>query len=114
MTRLSLLITKPPHSDEAAEHMCGISKAAIERGMDVTVYLLGDGVLCSKRGQKGHIGDSLRRALDASVTIRASARDLRARAIGDEKLEPGVEAMEDIEGEFVKDVMERADRVIVW
>ena len=114
MTRISLLITKPPHSDEATQHMCGISGKARDKGMEVAVYLLGDGVLCAKSGQKGHIGESLRRALRANVSILVSARDLRARAIGDGQIEQGIEIVEDLEGEFVKDTMESADRVIAW
>ena len=57
MAKIALLITKPPHSDEGAERMCGISKRAKEREMDVTIYMLGDGVLCAKKDQKGYVGE---------------------------------------------------------
>ena len=114
MTRICLLIMKPPHSDESAERMCGISQRAKERGMDVIVYLLGDGVLCAKKGQKGYVGKNLKKALENGVEIKASERDLSARAIKGDQVEPGVEIVEDLEGTFVEDVMENADRVISW
>ena len=114
MTRLSVLITKPPHSDEAAERICGMTRRAKEREMEVAIYLLGDGVLCAKSGQKGHIGENMREAIENGVEIMASSKDLRARAVPNGQVEPGVEQVDDLEGHFVEDVMERADRVIAW
>ncbi len=40
--------------------------------------------------------------------------DLRARGIGDSELIGAVEVLEDLEGSFVEETMERADRVIAW
>lgn len=114
MTNICLLITKPPHSDEGAERMCGISRRAREKGFNVTVYMLGDGVLCAKKDQKGYVGKNMKEALKNGVTIKASAKDLQARAILMEHVEPGVEAIEDFEDAFVEDIMENADRVISW
>jgi len=114
MTKLCVLITKPPHSDERAEHICGISKRAKEREMDVSIYFLGDGVLCTKKGQKGYIGQNMKVALQSGVTLKASANDLRARAMPPEQVESGIEIIDDLEGEFVDDIMENADRVISW
>lgn len=114
MTKLCLLITRPPHSDEGAERICGIARRAKERGIDVTVYMLGDGVLCAKKGQKGYVGRNMKIALEKGVKIKASSKDLLARAIPPEYVEPGVKVIEGIEGEFVEDVMENADRVISW
>ena len=109
-----MLITKPPHSDERAEHICGISKRAREREMDVTVYLLGDGVLCAKKDQKGYVGQSMKLALQTGVKLKASAKDLRARAIPPDQVESGIDVIEDLEGEFVDNIMENADRVVSW
>ena len=114
MTRVCLLISKLPHSDEGAERMCGIAKRAKERDMDVTVYFLGDGVLCTKKDQKGYVGKNMKTALENGVEMRASANDLKARAISDNQVESGVKIVEDLEGEFVEDIMENADRVISW
>jgi sulfur relay protein TusB/DsrH len=111
---MTMLIMSPPHSDESSERLCGLSNRAIERGMDVRIYLLGDGVLCSKKGQKGHIGANIRAAISKGISVKASAKDLRARAITAEQVEQGVELVEDMEGDFVEDVMERSERVITW
>ncbi len=114
MAKICLLIMKPPHSDESAERMCGIAQRARERKDEVVVYLMGDGVLCAKKGQKGYVGKNLKMALENGVLIKASENDLSARAITSDHVEPGLEIVEDIEDEFVDDVMEHADRVISW
>jgi sulfur relay protein TusB/DsrH len=114
MTKISLLITKPPHSEEDAERMYGISKRAKERDMEVTIYMLGDGVLCVKKHQKGHVGKNMKAALENGVKIKACARDLYARAVSKDQVEPGVEILTDLEDEFIEDIMESADRVISW
>ena len=114
MNKICLLITKPPHSDDGQERMCGLAKRAREREMEVTVYLIGDGVFCAKKGQKGHMGESIRMALENGIRVRASAKDLVARALPEEQVEPGVEFVEEIEKEFVKEMMEDSERVISW
>ena len=87
MNKICLLITKPPHSDDGQERMCGLAKRAREREMEVTVYLIGDGVFCAKKGQKGHMGESIRMALENGIRVRASAKDLVARALPEEQVE---------------------------
>jgi sulfur relay protein TusB/DsrH len=114
MTNICLLISKTPHSDERAELMCGISQRAKKRDMNVTVYFIGDGVLCTKKNQKGYVGRNMKNALDNGVLLKVSAKDLKARAILENQVEPGIKIIDDLEGEFVDDVMEHADRVITW
>ncbi|MEM2873697.1 MAG: DsrH/TusB family sulfur metabolism protein [Nitrososphaerales archaeon] len=110
MARICLLLMRLPRSDEEAERMYGMAHHAKEQGMDVEIYLLGDGVFCAKKGQKQNI----RTALEKGIFVRASAKDLRARAISKEQVEPRVEIIEDLESIFVEDIMEKADRVISW
>jgi len=114
MSDICLLITKPPHSDEGSERMCGLAHRAKEKGNDVTVYLLGDGLFCAKNGQKGKFGQNLKSALDAGISIKASKKDLRARALPPELVNPKVEVVDDLERLFVLDTMENAKRVITW
>lgn len=114
MAKICLIITKPPHSDESAERICGITQAAIEKGMEVAVYLLGDGVLCAKKNQKGYIGRNIKTALENGAKIKAGENDLLARAIPEEHVESGIDMVTDIEGMLVEDIMENADRVISW
>jgi sulfur relay protein TusB/DsrH len=82
--------------------------------MDVTIYLIGDGVLCAKRNQTGHVGHHVHNALSNGVQVVASRDDLLARGLAETQVEQGVEMVDDIEGMIVTDVMEHADRVISW
>lgn len=114
MEKLCMLITKPPHSGEGAERMCGISTTAKKEGMAVTIYLIGDGVLCAKKNQTGHIGVNIRTAIDNNVHVYASSMDLLARGLSGAHVEEGVEVVGDIEERYVVDVMEHATRVVSW
>jgi sulfur relay protein TusB/DsrH len=111
--RVCLLLMKTPSSDEDAERMLGILRGAKAQGTEIAVYLLGDGVLCARKGQTGYVGLNLGNVPERT-TVRASTRDLRARGISDGDLEPGVEIIEDLEGVFIEDVMEKAERVFTW
>jgi sulfur relay protein TusB/DsrH len=79
-----------------------------------TLYLLGDAVMICRRGYRGHPSTIVSTAADRGAKVLASARDLRARGIGDSELMGAVEVLEDLEGSFVEETMERADRVIAW
>ena len=114
MEKLCMLITNPPHSGEGAERMCGISTAARRDGMDVSIYLIGDGVLCAKKNQVGHVGTNIKTALENKVHVFASSLDLLARGLSDAQVEHGVTIVGNIEELFVEDVMERSTRVISW
>jgi len=114
MQKICVLITKPPHSDEGAERMCGISKRARERGMEVAVYLIGDGVLCAKKNQMGHVGQNIKTALANNIAVHAGANDLMARGLSEKQIEQGVEIIRDVEGVFIEDIMESANKVVSW
>jgi sulfur relay protein TusB/DsrH len=77
--------------------------------LDVSVYLLGDGVLLAKEGP---MGKDVKEALGNGVEVLAAAKDLKARGVG-RTLEE-VERVEDLEDLLVEDAMERADKVISW
>ena len=114
MTHLCTLITRPPHSEEDTQHMFGPIHAAQDKGMEVSMFLLGDGVLCGKKGLKGPVGENMVNALSSNVSIKASKKDLQARAIANEQVTQGIEIVDDLEGDFVETTMEKADRVISW
>ncbi|MCW4013894.1 MAG: DsrE family protein [Candidatus Bathyarchaeota archaeon] len=109
-----MLITKPPHSGEGAERMCGISSAARLEGMEVSIYLIGDGVLCAKKNQRGHVGANIKLALETNVQVFASSMDLLARGLSGAQVEDGVKMVGNIEDMFVEDVMEHSTRVVSW
>jgi sulfur relay protein TusB/DsrH len=105
---------KPPRNDDDTDRMCGLLSTAKERGWDVAIYLLGDGVYCAKKGQRGHLGSSMQNALGKGAEVNVGLKDLLARAIPPENVVPGVKRLEDLEGAFVEDVMEKASRVVSW
>jgi len=110
MNKLCLLITRLPYSSEDRERMFGLAKKAREDGGDVTVYLLGDGIYNAKSGLEH---GPAREVLQAGGKVRASGKDVRARALAG-KVEEGVVVLEDFENEFVKDLMENSERVVSW
>jgi sulfur relay protein TusB/DsrH len=81
---------------------------AREAGGDVNIYLLGDGVYNAKSGM-----GILKDVLGNGAKVRACGKDVKARALGN-RLEEGVEVLDDFENEFVKDMMEGSERVISW
>jgi hypothetical protein len=53
-------------------------------------------------------------ALSKGAEINVNLRDLLARAILPEDVVPGVKMLDDLEGSFIEDVMEKASRVVSW
>ncbi|HEY3419146.1 MAG TPA: hypothetical protein VGK23_01165 [Methanomassiliicoccales archaeon] len=84
------------------------------RGKGDNLFLLGDAVMNCRREYRGHPSSIIEGALSRGAKVRASGRDLRARGIDPSELAKGVEVVEDIEGMFIEEAMERADRVIAW
>jgi sulfur relay protein TusB/DsrH len=104
----------PPHNNDDMDRMCGLLIKAKGRDWDVVIYLLGDGVYCAKKGQRGHLGSSIMTALSKGAEINVNLKDLLARAIPPENVMPGVKVLDDLEGVFIEDVMEKASRVVSW
>jgi sulfur relay protein TusB/DsrH len=90
--------------------MFGLAKKAREDGGEVTIYLLGEGVYNAKAGLED---GPVKAVLESGAKVRASGKDVKARALGS-KVEEGVEVLDDFENEFVKDMMENSERVISW
>jgi sulfur transfer complex TusBCD TusB component (DsrH family) len=109
MKRLCVLVTRNPEGADGLERVFGGLHNARGSGLDVAVYLLGDGVLLAK---DGGIGDGVRKALAEGVMVFAGSKDIKARGIG--SVVEGVEISEDLEGLFIDDAMEKADKVITW
>lgn len=84
------------------------------RSKSDTLYLLGDAVMLCRHGYRGHPSTIVSTAADRGAKVLVSARDLRARGIGVAELSETVDVVEDLEGSFVEETMERADRVIAW
>ncbi len=83
-------------------------------GTDVTLYLMGDGVLCARRSQKGYHSHGIEEALKNGARVCACSRDLKARGISAEDRHAGIESPDDFESILIEDVMENAGRVFSW
>jgi sulfur relay protein TusB/DsrH len=103
---------RTPSSEEDSERLFCLTREDV--GQDIAIYLLGDAVLCARKGQSGHHGTGVRETLRKGAQLRACARDLRARGIRPEDVESGIEVVEDLEGVLIEDVMEHEGRVVSW
>lgn len=110
--RLCILLMRTPSTEEDNARIFGVLSHV--RGEDVAIYLLGDGVLCGRKGQAASIGGGVERALRSGAKVVIGARDLRARGIQSTELLEDLEVVEDLEGDFIEESMEWADRVITW
>jgi intracellular sulfur oxidation DsrE/DsrF family protein len=102
---------RSPGTKEDAERLLGSARDAAP---DVVVFLLGDGVLCARKGLTEDLGFAIGAVLAKGGAVRASGRDIRARGIDPAELLDGVSMDEDAEGEFLDEAMERAGRVLAW
>ena len=109
--RTCILLMRSPGTKEDGERLLGI---AAEAGPDVTIFLLGDGVLCARRGLVGDLGPAIGDVLVKGGRISASGRDIRARGIDPSELLEGVAIDEDPEGAFLDEAMEKSERVFAW
>jgi sulfur relay protein TusB/DsrH len=107
--RTCILLMKTPCTEGESWRV-----AEAVRAKGDSLYLLGDAVMICRRGYRGHPSTIVSTAADRGSKVMASARDLRARGIGLNELTEAVEVIEDLEGLFVDEAMERADRVIAW
>jgi len=107
---ICILITKPPHTSEGGKRVCGITRRARDKGMNVTIFLIGDGVLFAKRNLEGNMVITP----DDFISIKAGMNDMLARGITPEMLDYRIEAVDDIEGKFVEDAMENSRLVFTW
>lgn len=114
MARTALILARIPHAEDDAERTLGYARYLKESGDDVALYLLGDAVLLARSGMASSAADRFWGALSAGVQVFVSENDLRARALGEDRLAPGVSAILDIEGAIVDDVMGKSERVISW
>jgi sulfur transfer complex TusBCD TusB component (DsrH family) len=111
MIRIILLLMRLPASEEEAERILSVTFRALERGSEAVIYLLGEGVLWSKGLMpRKHLG----KVLESGGKVRASKKDLLARAIRLDLMESRIEVVGDLEGELVDDAMMPSTQVISW
>jgi sulfur relay protein TusB/DsrH len=107
--RTCILLMKTPCTEGESWRIAEAIKAKED-----SLYLLGDAVMSCRREYRGHPSTIVSGAIDRGAKVLASGRDLRARGVDASELSRGVEVVEDLEGQFIDEAMERADRVIAW
>lgn len=111
---ICFLLTRIPRNDEDADNIFGLSARALHKGQEVHLYLLGDGVLCARKGQKVKMSQLLRDAVGKGMVTKACAKDLRARGIPKDSILDEVQIVDDFEDIFIDDIMEKSGKVISW
>ncbi|MDD1770741.1 MAG: DsrE family protein [Methanomassiliicoccales archaeon] len=109
--RTCILLMRSPGTREDGERLLGMAEDAAP---DVAIFLLGDGVLCARKGLADDLGSTIGAVLAKGGAVRASGRDIRARGIDPAELLKGISIEEDLEGGFLDEAMEKAGRVMAW
>jgi sulfur relay protein TusB/DsrH len=107
--RTCILLMKTPCTEGESWRIAEAIKAEED-----SLFLLGDAVMSCRREYRGHPSTVVSSAITRGAKVFVSARDLRARGVDISELAKGVEVVEDIEGLFIDETMDRADRVIAW
>jgi predicted peroxiredoxin len=86
MTRYVLIESRDPFESRDADFIDNIAMAVKERGHDVTVFLVQNGVLAARKTVH-----RLERVVDAGVTLLADNFSLRERGIRSDELSAGIQ-----------------------
>ena len=109
---IAFILTKPPYGGEEPERVMEMAQEFVSNSHQLTLFLLGDGVLSSKTDQKGTIGQMLSNLIKEGAEVFAAEDDSVARGVTSERRIDGVNVMAGIFDQLVETVMEDADRVI--
>ncbi|HEV8368993.1 MAG TPA: DsrE family protein [Pyrinomonadaceae bacterium] len=85
MTRYVFIESRDPFESRDTEFVEETAIAVKERGHDVTVFLVQNGVLAARKST-----GRFRRLVEAGVTLLADDLSLRERGIGTEELSPSI------------------------
>ncbi len=107
MTNLLLILSKDPYTTEAPDLVLDIGLNAREKGNDVALYLVEDGVTAARNGD---FGKRLTSAQKKGIKIFADDKAVLSRSLGGKML-GGIEIKEI--GTLLDFIMEEYDRV-VW
>jgi len=96
MPKILMLITEPPYGSEGPWNALRLASALLDRkGVKVSIYLLGDAVVCARKGQATasgyyNIGKMLSVLARKGAQISLCITCQEARGIKDEELLDGV------------------------
>ena len=106
MTNLLMVLSKDPHTTEMPDLVLDIGLNAKEKGNDVSLYLIEDGVTAARRSE---FGKKLEAAQKKGIKIFADDRSVLSRSLTDKMI--GAVEIKEI-GKLLDYIMEY-DRV-VW
>ncbi len=107
MSSLLLVLSKDPYTTEIPELVLEIGSRAREKGNDVSLYLVEDGVTAARESE---FGGKLKEALGKGISVFADDKAVLSRGL-DGKLIDGVE-IKDIS--ILLDFIMESDRVAWW
>jgi len=111
---LLILLSKEPYSFEKTSLAVVTASKAAEKDVDVTIFLIEDGVLATRPNQKpargANFGDALTKLIEKGVEVLAEDLSLAARGLSTDKLLSGIR-ISNI-SELTDLIMEKSDRVI--
>lgn len=113
-TRLGIILTRPPASDEDAENALAMGLASLAVGDVVDLFLISDGVWTAKQGLRGPVAHALARFQSAGGQVYASEEHLRAAGMGPQAMVDGVEIAAEPIDSLVDLVMDEWDKVVVF
>lgn len=105
MTNLLLVLSKDPYSTEIPDLVIDIASNSKEKGNNVALYLVEDGVTATR---KCEFGDKIMAALKKGIKVYADDKAVLARGLS-EKLIDGVETREI--GSLLDFIMDEYERV---
>ena len=109
---IAFILTKPPYGGEESERVLEMAQDFLLNSHQLTLFLIGDGVLGCKANQKGGIGQSISNLIHSGARVFVAEHDLEARGLPSERRLEGITVTTGIFDQLVDTVMEEADRVI--
>ena len=108
--RFLFVLYKSPSNLSGFESFVEIALLARSKGDEVGIYLLGDGVVLSRKKSKA--SGILKDAIASGCEIYVRGEDLAARGISATELVDNAIVPSDFFDQMLDDIMERSDRVI--
>ena len=113
ITRIGIILTKA-HGDEDSMHALSIANGALAGGDKADVFLISDGVLIAKKGQKPDTVEKLlTNVIAKGGEIFASEAHLKAFGLKD-KIISGIKVSDKPYDDLVDLIMEKWDKVVIF
>ncbi len=97
MGRMLILLCDSPFQHESVDHALNLSKAALDKGHDVDIYLMMDGIYGSLTSQSGEpfqmdsMSDRFKELVNLGATISGCRVCMELRGVTEEMIPEGVD-----------------------